>query len=189
MNLFAFLLSYISSYARKRGEHLATKADLDQIMSQVKSTTELTEGIRNDIEHQVWRKQQIEAIKRDKLEEYLVNIYSAKENLRCTMRNQLLNGNEQEDVYAKSKADMLQSLYFPELKEEHSIFLNRHADFDEWLAKGLMELVDKRKAGDQIPAISHEHMSEYPNLLNGMNAAVLVIEQRAADIAANLNKA
>ena len=52
-----------------------------------------------------------------------------------------------------------------------------------------MELVDKEKAGDQIPAISHEHMSEYSNLLNGMNAAVLVIEQRTADIAANLNKA
>lgn len=183
----SYIGNFINSYAKKRGENLATKADIDEIKKQLASTTEITEKIKNDIEHQVWRKQQIETIKRNKLEEYLQNIYVSQESLSKDMKNQYFKTNEVIDIYAMSKATMLQKLYFPELKEEHSSCLKAHAKFNTWFAEGLKELIEKQKNGENTPIISEEHMNKYPNLLDQLNQGTLHVEAKAEKISEELN--
>lgn len=172
-----YVATFINSYAKKRGENLATKADINEIKKQLASTTEITTTIKNDIEHQVWRKQQIEIIKRNKIEEYLQYIYIAQENLSKKMNNGYFKTTESIDDYAMSKATMLQKLYFPELKEAHSIFLDANAEFLMWFTEGLKEIVQKKQDGQQIAIISTEHMEKYPNLLYKLNCGTVLIEE------------
>jgi len=189
--LLSFIGSYVgnfvNSYAKKRGENLATKADIDEIKSQLASTTKITEKIKNDIEHQVWRKQQIETIKRNKLEEYLQYVYIAQESLSKDMNNQYFKTKEHVDSHAMSKATMLQKLYFPELKKSHSKLLNAHASFTYWMAEGMKELVNKQKNGEQTPIISTEHMDKYPSLLDMLNKETSLVEANAESISEELN--
>lgn len=182
-----YVATFINSYAKKRGENLATKADIDEIKKQLASTTEITTTIKNDIEHQVWRKQQIEIIKRNKIEEYLQYIYIAQENLSKKMNNEYFKTTESIDDYAMSKATMLQKLYFPELKEAHSIFLAANAEFLIWFAEGLKEIVQKKQDGQQIPIISTEHMEKYPNLLYKLNCGTVLIEEISEKISEKIN--
>lgn len=189
--LLSFIGSYagnfINSYAKKRGENLATKADIDEIKSQLASTTKITEKIKNDIEHQVWRKQQIETIKRNKLEEYLQYIYIAQESLSNDMNNQYFNTTKSVDSHAISKATMLQKLYFSELKETHSKCLKAHASFHTWLAEGLMELTQRQRDGEKTPIISDQHMEKYSDLLDELNKGTSLVEANAEAISEKLN--
>jgi len=183
----SYIGNFINSYAKKRGENLATKADINEIKTQLSSTTKITEEIKNDIQHQVWRKQQIETIKRNKLEEYLQYIYIAQESLSKDMKNQYFKTTEIIDSHALSKATMLQKLYFPELKQSHSQLLKVHASFTYWLAEGMEELANKQKDGEKTPRISTKHMDKYPNLLDMLNKETLLIEANAEAIAEKLN--
>lgn len=189
--ILAFLGScvgnFLSGYSKKRGEQLATKADLEDIKQQLKMTTEITENIRNDIAHEIWRKQQTESLRRQKLEEYLMLIYTAKEDLSKEMFNHFFYQKEIVDIHAANKSTMLMKLYFPELKEAHSMFLHQYSDFKSWLAAGMKEQLAKRQQGQEVPVISEEHMSGYTPLLNGFGAVELVIEAKASQIAETLN--
>lgn len=188
LNLISsYFTNYISSYAKKRGERLATKADIDEIKKELAVTTEITEKIKNDIVHQVWHKQQIETIKRNKLEEYLQHIYVSQESLSADMNNTYFKTNEPVDTYAMSKATMLQKLYFPELTEEHSVCLKAHTEFHMWFAEGLKELITQKQNGEKTPIISSKHMEKYSKLLDQLNQGTLLIERKAEKISEEIN--
>jgi len=178
--------SFLSAYSRKRGEQLATKADLDDIKSQLRSTTEITEQIRNDIAHEEWRKQQHVTLKRQKLEEYLTYIYTVNEDLSKEMRNNFFYSEESVDVHAGNKATMLMKLYLPELKDEHSMFLIQSSAFKMWMADGMTQQLEKRKQGVLKPTVDSEHMNKYKVLLDGINAAILLVEEKASQLAEEL---
>lgn len=81
--LFAFVIaffgSYSGAYARRKAENLATKEDFDELLSQVKKTTEETEKIKTDISRVSWVDQQRWALKRELYMELLDSLYSEKE--------------------------------------------------------------------------------------------------------------
>lgn len=182
-----YIGNFINSYAKKRGENLATKADMNEIKSQLTSTTKITAKIKNDIEHQVWHKQQIETLKRNKLEEYLQFIYIVQEDLSKDMNNKYFNTNESIDVHAMNKATMLQKLYFPELENTHSKLLNIYNLFKLWITKGMEELIHKQQAGEQRPIISTSHMDKYSGLLAELNKNILLVEAKSEAISGELN--
>ena len=115
---------------------------------QLKATTQVTEQIKKDIEHRVWRKQQIESLRRGKLEEYLTLIYVAVEDLTRDMNNRYFDSKEEVDVHALSKATMIQRLYFPELAGEHGALLVAYAAFKNWMIDGMKDLLEKKKGED-----------------------------------------
>lgn len=184
----SYSINFISSYAKKRGERLATKADIDEIKKELAATTEITEKIKNDIVHQVWHKQQIETIKRNKLEEYLQHIYVSQESLSRDMNNKYFKTNEPVDTYAMSKATMLQKLYFPELREEHAVYLKAYANFYRWVVEGMEELIKKQRNGEETPRISSEHLKKYSDLLNHLNQGILLIEAKAEKISEEISR-
>lgn len=77
--LIAFCGSYFGSYAKRKAENLATKEDFDEMLSQVKKTTEETEKIKTDISRVSWVDQQRWALKRELYMELLDSLYSEKE--------------------------------------------------------------------------------------------------------------
>lgn len=49
--------AYLGAYLKKKGENLATHEDLDELVAQMKATTEATKAIEARISNQVWDRQ------------------------------------------------------------------------------------------------------------------------------------
>jgi len=65
--LGAVLRPYLSGYATKKGENLATHEDIDKLVDQIKAVTEATKKIEAEISSGVWNKQKRWEMKREVL--------------------------------------------------------------------------------------------------------------------------
>jgi hypothetical protein len=59
--------AYFGAYLKKRAENLATHADLEKLVAQMKATTEATKAIEARIDDQAWNKQRHWEMRRDAL--------------------------------------------------------------------------------------------------------------------------
>ncbi len=75
----AFAGSWGGAYAKRKGENLATKEDFDQLLAQVKRTTEETEKIKAEVSRISWVDQQRWSLKRELYMELLDSLYAEKE--------------------------------------------------------------------------------------------------------------
>jgi len=181
--------SYSKGYGAEAGKIDANTKKLDEIQSQLAQSVEISESIKRDIEHGAWRDRELELLKREKLEQYLLNYYEAIENLSRKMRENFFYDETPYDKSCEAKLSMLQKLYLPELDQEHREYLIVSANFGEWIGDGLKELVEKRRLGDPKPVISSEHMDKYTELLEKANAATLLVEAKAKEIGRSINVA
>src|SRR5262249_24189492 len=65
--LVAVFRPYLSGYASKKGENLATHEDIDKLVDQVKATTDATKKLEAEISSGVWNKQKRWEMKREAL--------------------------------------------------------------------------------------------------------------------------
>lgn len=65
MTVIVLLGSYLSAYLKKRGEHYATRQDMNNILLQLKNTTRVAEQIRGEISKGVWVEQNRWNLKRE----------------------------------------------------------------------------------------------------------------------------
>lgn len=63
----AFIGSYLAAYLKKKGENLASKEDIKDLVKQVSAVTEATKRIEADISTGVWNKQKRWDMKREVL--------------------------------------------------------------------------------------------------------------------------
>ena len=80
----------VKSYSKSYGAEVA-KIDvnthkLDEIQKQLAQSVEISESIKSDIAHGAWREKELELLKREKLEQYLLNYYEAIENFHLKLR-------------------------------------------------------------------------------------------------------
>ncbi len=181
--------SYSKSHGKELGKIEATSQKLDVVHKQLAQSVEITESIKKDIEQGAWRERELELLKREKLEQYLVNYYETVENLSRKMKRDFFYDETHIDESCEAILSMLQKLYLPEIDAEHCSYLIASANFKTWHADGLRELAEKRKAGDGKPVISSEHMKRYSQLLEEVNAATLLIEAKAEEIGRTINVA
>lgn len=57
--------AYFGAYLKKKAENLATHEDIQQLVAQVKATTEATKAIEGRISDEFWNKQRVWEMKRD----------------------------------------------------------------------------------------------------------------------------
>lgn len=183
----AYAVSYVKAFSSEKAKNKAVSSDLAEIKRQLEETTKVTTQIQTDIEHSVWRKKEIEAVKREKLEEYFELVYAGKEALHDQMISAFFYKEEDYDKHALNKADILQSLYFPELSEPHKEFTSTVADYLQWIATGRKSIVAQMKQGAQKPTPTKEHMSLQPEILKAINNAALKLSVAGKDFADELN--
>ena len=185
----SYLGNYLGEYAKNRAKQYATKADLDEILEQLKISTEITAKVKAEIEHGAWRTKELENLKREKLEQYLICHYEAIESFTKKMQRDFFYNEVPFDDSCFAKLSMIQNLYLPEIDNEHKQYLKVSAKFFLWLANGQTELAEKMRKGENKPVISQEHMSNYKTLLSELNATTLIIESKMKEIGRNINVA
>ena len=77
--ILAFFGSFLGTYTKRKAENLATKEDFDDLLLQVKKTTETTENIKANILKVSWVDQQRWQLKRELYLDLLAALYSEKE--------------------------------------------------------------------------------------------------------------
>jgi hypothetical protein len=187
--LIDMLKSYSQSYGAEIGKIDATTRKLDEIQIQLAQSVKISESIKSDIQHGAWRSRELELLKRQKLEEYLLHYYEAVENLTKKTREMFFDDKTPYNKLCEAKISMLQKLYIPELDIEHISFLKASANFNGWIVIGMQELQEKRRLGNKFAVISGEHMEKYSELLAEVNKATLLIETKAKEIGRSINVA
>ncbi len=116
--LSAIVSSFITSYFKKRGENLATKADFDDIVSQLKLTTKASEEVKAEISRELQEQLGHKVLLREKLEAIFNETFELElwlERSRSgALRKQLPDLNES----PITKIEMYQAIYFPEASSE-----------------------------------------------------------------------
>jgi hypothetical protein len=129
LSLFVgFLVAYIGGYARKRGESFATKADFNDLLAQMKSTTELTEQIRSEVSHADWAARELKVLRRKKLEEVLQAIHELIQWQSEEMNRVVFSSGNEAKASPSAKVERIAGLYFPELKQEIDPLIQYHRE-------------------------------------------------------------
>ncbi len=130
----AYAASFLTKYAAKRGEAFATKADFDQILLQLKKSTETAESIKTTLAHKDWTEKEYKLLRRVKLEDLLTAVHLAQKwQNNMSSRALIMRGSDAEsppDIY---RLKLLCVLYFPEFHAEVQAFQVKFSDMDIWV--------------------------------------------------------
>lgn len=109
--------AFLTRYFEKRGELLATSADLQEVLRQLKSTTEVAEQVRATVSHADWATREWKTVRRTKLEE-LVEASLSLEAWLDQQRSAWFFPSEARrgGRPPTDRTSMLAALYFPELE-------------------------------------------------------------------------
>jgi hypothetical protein len=181
------LKSYSKSFGEESGKIDATTKKLDDIQGQLVQSVHISESIKRDIEQGAWRERELELLKREKLEAYLMCYYIENENLTHKMRKAFFDVNTDYDREAEAKLSMLKILYLPEIDEEHAAFIRVRAEFITWIAGGQDIIIEQMRARVLVPQVGSDYMKNYPELLRKLNECTLTMERKVKKIGSAIN--
>lgn len=154
--------AYLGSYLKKRGENLATKADFQEVLRQLRESTRASEGIRAEIESQYGEAAALRGVVRDRLEVIVAATFDLElwleQKQSQSIEGKVFDLNES----PISRIEALQSIHFPELHAEClrlRAALNAHS---QWMLRvtreALQSIAQMRVAGGQlhIPELANQ---------------------------------
>lgn len=119
--LLGFLLSvaggFIGSYAAKRGEVQAARADQQEILTQLRATTRAAEETRSAVSFGDWTEREHRSLRRMKLEEMMLLAYDTR-HWQSREIDRIYDHTLPELPSPQVKLMVLGKLYFPELRTE-----------------------------------------------------------------------
>lgn len=118
-----YIAAYLGSYAKKRGENYATKADFDEILRQLKVTTEVAEAVKVKVSHADWATRELKTLKRLKLEELMQSVHETEEWLSSFNSHYIFKSADKPKASPIATVERLTGLYFPELDTEINSYL------------------------------------------------------------------
>lgn len=132
--------AYVSSYLRKRAETFATKADFDELLRQMRATTEAAESVKSAIAKNDWTEREWRTLRRVKLEELMASVHAAIHWLDREIDARLFAEAMPSDASPIWKVEILPELYFPELQSEVSVFNLTFSQYRSWIIDVQAEL-------------------------------------------------
>lgn len=189
----AGLAAYFGSRIKKSGEIDTLTAKIEEVRDQQIVLTSATEKVKYDIEHQVWRKKEQETIKRDKLENYYIQIGEIINDMYAQV-NRSYFGLDVGKPYTRAAQNtyMIQQLYLPELLHETFEVHRVAAQFEDWISQLMQCKVQSHSTQEQM--VIYGQLDEWrnkiiPHIVNAQSAAsTLSTELSGMMIQPNNNK-
>ncbi len=133
-------VSFLTAYFKGRGSNLATKTDFDDLLNQLRKTTDATESIKQSISHEDWAMREYKIIRRSKLEELLYAIYDSREWIEKLRQTYFFAEQGTESTSPLYKVSIVGGLYFPELNNDIGAFNIAFLKYQSWLINSKAEL-------------------------------------------------
>jgi hypothetical protein len=176
------LSTFIVTYIRKRAETYATKADFEQLINQLRATTEATEQVRTTISHLDWTVRESKTLRRIKLEELVAAMYELREWLDEEMDVRIFGGSKKSGASPIWKLELVSRLYFPELMIEINNLTVVYISYTKWLVQTQGDLLaagsDLVKRQAVLDAVLANFSSHHERLIDAISA----IEPKASAI-------
>ncbi len=179
--------AYIKSYGSEKAKYAAIESSLNTIKKQVQATTETSENIKIALDHDNWRKKELELNKRNKIEEYYTLVLIIHETLQDEMMHIYYKDEPKFDHQTYNKATVIQALHLPELQMEHLALALAVTDFKTWMYNGRKIANNQKKIG--LPATPTKgHMKNQSALIQKVGTERLKVLDKIQDIAKKLNQ-
>jgi hypothetical protein len=184
MVVIGFCSALIGAYARRRGEHLATKADFDLLLAQLKVTTSVTEEVRAKVSHSDWATRELRTLQRVKLEELLTLIIEVLNWQELARTHRVFEGTLPPGPSPMPRAEAIVELYFPELSESFSEFVVTYHDIE--IATLNSQLAMLNVAGDLQAklCVIEEFTAKWKELYAVQSLHVSALKKKARDVMA-----
>lgn len=177
--------AFLDSYFKNRGKNYATKADFDELLKQLRTTTSVAEEIKSSISHSDWILKEWKTLRRLKLEELLSVIQEFNNEISREFRETL--GGSGDTIYNSqnltTKIRTIISLYFPELSDESINLLKIYETHIKWLASNNTKLIEaKLSNADEYTKLKNVLDAKFKECYRGILNATGKIEIRSPQI-------
>ena len=164
--------AFIVSYVRKRADTYATKADLDEVLRQIRKTTEVTEEVRTSISHADWVTREWKSIRRTKLEELLEQTYATEHWLDEQRGIWIFQKGNKSLPSPADKVSQLSTLYFPEIEGETSALVLAQREALSWIVDTAQKAL---ATGNDLAGRQAVHTQSLPEWTPRYKAVLLAI--------------
>lgn len=181
--------TWLAAYFKKRAETYATKADMQELLGQLKSTTRVTEEVRTAVSHADWAAREWRATRRIKLEELLTSVYELGHWLDAQQSKWIYKEPTAFDKSPNDRVNVLASLYFPELRGEVSFVLAAHHSAQSVI----LDIAKKRNAAENDPvayqAVMNEFIESWRTIYPPTRQAIQSLEHRSEQLMREITSA
>lgn len=118
--------AFIGAYAKRRGESLATKADFEELLLQLKATTAVAEEVKSKVSHADWAAREQKTLRRMKLEDLLQAVHEVQEWQDLDRCIRIFGSGKEPGASPLPKVERIAGLYFPELLVSVHAFCQLH---------------------------------------------------------------
>jgi hypothetical protein len=171
--------AFIVSYIRKRAETYATKADLSELLQQLRATTTAAEEVKSAISHSDWSTREWKTLRKIKLEELLTTVYEVRQWFDKDVDGLFFNEPRTGEKSPIWKLKVISNLYFPELSDEALNLEAVYYHYIKWTLDVQRQLLSAKENAPKrrsiIDAMAPDVQAHSQYLLD----ATLAIEQKA----------
>ncbi|UGB45241.1 hypothetical protein LQ772_14845 [Frateuria edaphi] len=125
--------AFLSAYFKKRGETLATKADFNGLLAQLRQSTHLAEEIKADIQTKYGEQSTLRALLRERTESIVMATFELESWLGEARARAFQGESFESDSSPMSKISALRDIYFPDIGIEFTELRLRYIEYIQWL--------------------------------------------------------
>lgn len=174
--------AFVTTYLRRRAEAFATKADFDELLRQVRASTEASESVKSAIAKSDWAEREWRTLRRIKLEELLTAMHEAMHRLDKEMDARFFNEPMPSDFSPIWKIEVLSTLYFPEIQSESNAFSLEFSKYQSWVVNVHADLYAAQQDAVRRRLVFDKRFPEMKEMRPRLLASAQLLTQSASKL-------
>ena len=171
--------TFLSSYFGKRGEALATKADFDQVLTQLRDSTDATENIRAEIMDRYGSAAAARETLRDRLELMVMATFELEHWLEQA-RSRAIRGETSDFTGSPiAKIEALRLIYFPNVTAEFNTVNSLFLAQTRWILQVQADALCRQRGED----VATPHTDRFQEVHSPLLPALSAFRTRLVDSA------
>lgn len=175
----ALLMDIAKRYFGKRSETAATKADFEEILRQLRTSTQTTEEIKTTLAHKDWSVKEYKTLRRTKLEKLMSAVFEVDQSTNLLTSFALLDAPLEDIQPVHNKIRLISKLYFPELYPATEQLFFAHNAMLSWAINERKTLQQLNPGSPQYEEIQSQALPLSRNHSLAVSSAVRVVEKHA----------